>query len=98
MFEGNNVFDKDKLDFEFAEKLKKESPTQFNTLIKMHLSFLLDLNEYVNIIYFCETPSITQHFDLIFPEMNQISMTKRNQRRTGCFQRRKYRQLALRRV
>lgn len=46
MFEGNNnVFDKAKLDVEFAEKLRKESPTQFLTLIKMHLSFLLDMNE-----------------------------------------------------
>lgn len=41
----NNVFNKAKLDLEFAEKLRKESPTQFHTLIKMHLSFLLDLNE-----------------------------------------------------
>lgn len=48
MFEENNVFNKAKLDLEFAEKLRKESPTQFSTLIKMHLSFLLDLNESVN--------------------------------------------------
>lgn len=42
----NNVFDKAKLDLDFAEKLKKESPTQFLTLIKMHLSFMLEnLNE-----------------------------------------------------
>ncbi|CRK97579.1 CLUMA_CG010965, isoform A [Clunio marinus] len=45
MLEANNVFNKAKLDVEFAEKLRKESPTQFNTLIKMHLSFLLDMNE-----------------------------------------------------
>lgn len=46
MFEGNNnVFDKAKLDVEFAAKLRKESPTQFLTLIRMHLSFLLDMNE-----------------------------------------------------
>lgn len=43
--ETNSVFNKAKLDLEFAEKLRKESPTQFHTLIKMHLSFLLDLNE-----------------------------------------------------
>ena len=45
MFEGNNVFNKAQLDVEFAEKLRKESPTQFTTLIKMHLSFLLDMHE-----------------------------------------------------
>lgn len=45
MFEENNVFNKAKLDVDFAEKLRKESPTQFSTLIKMHLSFLLDMNE-----------------------------------------------------
>lgn len=38
----NNVFDKAKLDLEFASKLRKESPTQYLTLIKMHLSFLLE--------------------------------------------------------
>lgn len=40
-----SVFDKAKLDVEFAEKLRNESPTQYITLIKMHLSFLLDMNE-----------------------------------------------------
>lgn len=45
MFEGSNVFDKAKLDADFAEKLRKESPTQYKILIKMHLSFLLDLSE-----------------------------------------------------
>lgn len=45
MLEPNNVFNKAKLDTDFAEKLRKESPTQFTTLIKMHLSFLLDLHE-----------------------------------------------------
>jgi hypothetical protein len=42
---GSCVFDKSKLDLEFAEKLRKESPNQFSTLIKMHLSFLLDLSQ-----------------------------------------------------
>lgn len=45
MFEGNNVFDKAKLDVDFAEKLRKESPTQYTILTKMHLSILLDLAE-----------------------------------------------------
>jgi hypothetical protein len=44
MVEVINVFDKAKLNQDFAEKLRKEHPMQLITLIKMHLSFLLDLN------------------------------------------------------
>lgn len=39
-----SAFNKTKVDLEFAEKLRKEHPLQFVTLIRMHLSFLLDLN------------------------------------------------------
>lgn len=49
------MFDKSKVDLDFAEKLRKESPNQFKTLINMHLSFLLEietLNEWVNIKFF----------------------------------------------
>lgn len=41
---SNNVFDTN-LEIQFAEKMRKESKTQFITLVNMHLSFLLDLNE-----------------------------------------------------
>lgn len=50
MLEDKGMFDKSKVDLEFAEKLRKESPNQFKTLINMHLSFLLEietLNEWV---------------------------------------------------
>lgn len=39
-----SVFDKAKLDLDLAEKLRKEVPTQYTVIIKMHLSFLLELN------------------------------------------------------
>lgn len=44
MGEVINVFDKAKLDQSFADRLQKEHPMQYSTLINMHLSFLLDLN------------------------------------------------------
>lgn len=49
MLEEKSMFDKSKVDLDFAEKLRKESPNQYNTLITMHLSFLLDItvNEWV---------------------------------------------------
>lgn len=39
-----NMFDKEKLNQDLAEKLRKDHPLQLSTLIRMHLSFLLDLN------------------------------------------------------
>lgn len=39
-----NNFDKAKLNEDFADKLRSEHPVQLLTLIKMHLSFLLELN------------------------------------------------------
>lgn len=44
MNEVTNCFDKAKLNQDFAEKLRDEHPLQLLTLIKMHLSFLLELN------------------------------------------------------
>ncbi|CAO1404509.1 unnamed protein product [Diamesa tonsa] len=38
------MFNKFKLDRDFAEKLRIASPNQYNCLVTMHLSFLLDLN------------------------------------------------------
>lgn len=39
-----NNFDKAKLNQDFADKLRDEHPLQLLTLIKMHLSFLLELS------------------------------------------------------
>lgn len=41
---GCGMFNKFKLDRDFAEKLRLSSPNQYNCLVTMHLSFLLDLN------------------------------------------------------
>ena len=41
---GCGMFNKFKLDRDFAEKLRISSPNQYNCLVTMHLSFLLDLN------------------------------------------------------
>lgn len=40
-FDGANTF---RLDRDCAEKLRYEHPEQYNTLLKMHLSFELDLH------------------------------------------------------
>jgi hypothetical protein len=39
-----NMFDKERINQDLAEKLRKDHPLQLSTLIRMHLSFLLDLN------------------------------------------------------
>lgn len=40
--------------FTLADKLRNENPEQFYTLVRMHLSFVLDLNtdEYVKLMIF----------------------------------------------
>lgn len=39
-----NMFDKGRLNQDLADKLRKDHPLQLITLVRMHLSFLLDLN------------------------------------------------------
>lgn len=39
-----NMFNKDKLNHDLVEKLRKDHPLQLITLLKMHLSWFLDLN------------------------------------------------------
>lgn len=36
-------FDNSYSDTKLAEKIKRENPEQFHTLVRMHLSFVLDL-------------------------------------------------------
>lgn len=44
----------DLTDVALAEKLRREDPEQFHTLVRMHLSFVLDLqtDEYVMLLNF----------------------------------------------
>lgn len=48
------IMSQDLTDVALAEKLRREDPEQFHTLVRMHLSFVLDLqtDEYVMLLNF----------------------------------------------
>lgn len=66
------------LDWKLTKKLRREDPDQFQTLVRMHLSFVLDLNTDEYVIEFVvlneESFVLCIRCMCIFTEVNKTTM------------------------
>lgn len=90
-----NMFDKEKLNQDLAEKLRKAHPLQLITLIRMHLSFTLDLSflneEYDKFVLLLIKMHFihTNLFFLFTKAMNRKHQIRQKLRKIGCFTRKR---------